>query len=91
MSDDNAPDSIPAKGKIPTKAEELAQAEEDEDDDESGGEEEYIVEKIKKHRFNGGTVEYQVKWLGYSKAADMTWEPVENLCVAHPLSTRTEL
>ena len=30
MSDDNAPDSIPAKGKIPTKAEELAQAEEDE-------------------------------------------------------------
>lgn len=76
MSDDG-PDMIPAKGKIPTKEEEAAAAESEDDDEEDG--EEYRVEKVLKHRFNGGQVEYQIKWLGYDKKADLTWEPLENL------------
>lgn len=100
MSDDNGPDSIPAKGKIPTKEEEIAAAEDDEEDDEEDEDgEEYRVELIRKHRFAGGRLEYQVKWLGYEKVADMTWEPIENLCAAplmllqsrnHQLTHQTE-
>lgn len=85
MSDD-APDQIPAKGKIPTKEEEAAAAEEDEDDDDEEGEE-YRVEKVLKHRFNGADVEYLIKWFGYDKKADQTWEPLENLSVSFRLYT----
>lgn len=74
---DDGPDSIPAKGKIPTKEEEAAVAEEDDEDEEEG--EEYRVEKVLKHRFAGGELEYQIKWLGYDKKEDLTWEPIENL------------
>lgn len=81
MSDDG-PDNVPAKGKIPTKEEEAAAAEE-----EDG--EEYRVEKVIKHRFDGGEVEYQIKWLGYDKKEDLTWEPIENLCVITLINTRT--
>lgn len=69
---------IPAKGKIPTKEEEAAAAEEDDEDDEDDGDE-YRVEKVLKHRFSGGEVEYQIKWLGYEDKKDLTWEPLENL------------
>lgn len=78
---DDGPDVIPAKGKIPTKEEEAAAEEEDEDDDEEG--EEYRVEKVLKHAWDGGEVSYQIKWLGYPKKEDLTWEPLENLSVAH--------
>ena len=38
------------------------------------------VEKILKHEFGAdGNVLYQIKWLGYEKKSDMTWEPVENM------------
>lgn len=88
MSDDG-PDQIPAKGKIPTKEDEAEAAqEEDEDDDEDG--EEYRVETVLKHRFNGNEVEYQIKWLGYDKKGDLTWEPMENLWV-DALSLRARL
>lgn len=88
MSDDG-PDQIPATGKIPTKAEEEAaqeeeeEEEEDDDDDEDEDGEEYRVEKVLNHRFDGSELEYQIKWLGYENKEDMTWEPLENLCVAH--------
>jgi hypothetical protein len=26
---------------------------------------------------------YQIKWLGYEKKADLTWEPIENLCATY--------
>ena len=83
----DVPDSIPAKGKIPTKAQENEVKdegeEEGEDDDEE--DEEFSVERIIKHDFSEtGVVLYQVKWLGYEKKSDLTWEPVENLYVTHP-------
>lgn len=76
MSDDG-PDMIPAKGKIPTKEEEAAAAEDDDEDDEDG--EEYRVEKVLDHQFERSEVLYQIKWLGYDKEEDLTWEPLENL------------
>ncbi|OCK81637.1 hypothetical protein K432DRAFT_11089 [Lepidopterella palustris CBS 459.81] len=47
-------------------------------DDE--GEEEYVVEKIISHAFDvDGVCKYEVKWLGYEKKSDRTWEPEANL------------
>ncbi|KAK0807256.1 hypothetical protein LTR75_006640 [Friedmanniomyces endolithicus] len=61
-------------------AEPAADEEEDEDDDdEDAAEDEYRVEEILKHDFDGSTTIYQIKWLGWDKASDLTWEPVENL------------
>ncbi|KAK1078026.1 hypothetical protein LTR48_008604, partial [Friedmanniomyces endolithicus] len=53
--------------------------EDEDDDDEDAAEDEYRVEKIIKHDFDGSTTIYQIKWLGWNKASDLTWEPVENL------------
>ncbi|OJD36734.1 chromo domain-containing protein [Diplodia corticola] len=52
--------------------------EEEDDDDESA--EEYVVEKVMNHIFeDDGTVMYEIKWQGYPKKEDRTWEPEENL------------
>ena len=81
IESDGGPDTIPARGKIPTKADEPEEEAEDEDDDDED-EEEFRVEKILKHDFaESGAVLYQIKWLGYDKKSDLTWEPVENLYV----------
>ncbi|KAL1877325.1 hypothetical protein VTK73DRAFT_8778 [Phialemonium thermophilum] len=42
-------------------------------------EEEYVVEKIMSHRFVDGVLYFEVKWEGYEKKSDRTWEPEENL------------
>jgi chromobox protein 1 len=82
--DSDGPDAVPAKGKIPTKAEEAAAAAEEEDDDDEEDGEEFRVEKILKHDFSPeGVTIYQIKWLGYEKKADLTWEPIENLCATY--------
>ncbi|KAF2870370.1 hypothetical protein BDV95DRAFT_575655 [Massariosphaeria phaeospora] len=60
----------PAKPKV---------VEEPDDDDEDVAEDEYIVEKISDHKTVGKEVVYHVKWMGYEKKADMTWEPEDNL------------
>lgn len=40
------------------------------------------MEKILKHDFlDDGTPVYQIKWLGYDKKEDLTWEPMSNLFV----------
>lgn len=40
----------------------------------------YVVEKIITHDFTeDGTLIYQVKWQGFEKVADRTWEPEANL------------
>jgi len=44
--------------------------------DEDG--EEYIVEAIKDHKYEGKKLFLLVKWKGYEKKSDMTWEPEEN-------------
>ncbi|KAK5994995.1 Chromo domain-containing 2-like protein [Cladobotryum mycophilum] len=52
----------------------------DEDGDEDLGEDEFIVEAIKKHMIDeDGTLKFQVKWEGWDKKSDLTWEPEENL------------
>ncbi|KAK0278617.1 hypothetical protein LTR35_004316 [Friedmanniomyces endolithicus] len=60
-------------------ADEEEEDEDDDDDDEGAAEDEYRVERILKHDFDGSTTIYQIKWLGWNKASDLTWEPVENL------------
>ncbi|KAI0477180.1 heterochromatin protein one [Xylariaceae sp. FL0804] len=55
----------------------------DDDDDEEGedlDEDEYIVEKILSHVCESdGSLKFKVKWEGYEKKADQTWEDEENL------------
>ncbi|KAL8740143.1 MAG: hypothetical protein Q9190_007124 [Brigantiaea leucoxantha] len=52
----------------------------DEEEDEADGEV-YVVEKILHHHdnFEDGAMRYEVKWKGYEKKADRTWETEENL------------
>lgn len=38
----------------------------------------FIVERILGKRINDGTVEYKIKWLGYDKPEDDTWETIDN-------------
>lgn len=54
--------------------------EQEDEEDEEEGEDEYVVEAIKKHRFDPATHELLllVKWKGYDKKSDMTWEPEAN-------------
>ncbi|CRK17832.1 hypothetical protein BN1723_011399 [Verticillium longisporum] len=58
----------------------------DEDDaDEDGDEEVFIVEKIISHKVeDGDQLLFKVKWEGYSKKADQTWEPESNLTEGAP-------
>ncbi|KAF5870278.1 putative heterochromatin protein one protein [Botrytis fragariae] len=66
-------------------AEEL-KVESDEEGDEEQAEDEYVVEKILKHSFDEeGVLRFQVKWEGYEKKSDMTWEPEENLETAQDI------
>ena len=40
----------------------------------------YVVEKILSHMINNeGEPLFEVKWEGYEKKSDRTWEPEENL------------
>ena len=78
MDSDESVDMVPAKA-AQAPEEDVEEEEDDEEDDEEEPDE-YRVEKILKHDFNvDGTVLYQIKWLGYEKKSDLTWEPVENL------------
>lgn len=78
--DSDGPDEVPSRAPIPSKAtEEEVEDDDDDDDDEEG--EEYRVEKVLGHKFVGKKNEilYEIKWLGYEKKSDHTWEPIENL------------
>ncbi|KAM3079510.1 hypothetical protein ACMFMG_005931 [Clarireedia jacksonii] len=70
-------------------AEEL-QVESDEEEEEDEGEiaaDEYVVEKIVNHALDeqSGVLIFQVKWEGYEKKSDMTWEPESNLETAQTI------
>ncbi|KAI9829156.1 MAG: hypothetical protein M1832_000179 [Thelocarpon impressellum] len=53
-------------------------ADDDEDDEEE--ENEYVVEEIIDHQFyEDGVIHYLVKWKGYERKSDRTWEPISNL------------
>ncbi|KAH8601152.1 hypothetical protein B0O99DRAFT_648579 [Bisporella sp. PMI_857] len=60
---------------------------EGEDEDISDiGEDEYVVEKITNHMVDeDGTLKFEVKWEGYEKKSDRTWEPEENLSTANKI------
>lgn len=51
------------------------------DDEEGEGPDEYVVERILDHKFPPGAAEpfYKIKWEGFAKKADQTWEPQRNL------------
>ncbi|KAI1004643.1 hypothetical protein K3495_g3570 [Podosphaera aphanis] len=51
------------------------------DDDDEIPENEYIVERILNHVVDEetGQLHFQIKWEGYEKKSDITWEPEENL------------
>ncbi|KAF3164944.1 hypothetical protein TWF788_000856 [Orbilia oligospora] len=53
--------------------------EEEEGEGEDGEEEEYVVEKILDHKYEDGILKYKVKWKGYEKKSDQTWEPEDTL------------
>ncbi|KAK7736524.1 hypothetical protein SLS53_006955 [Cytospora paraplurivora] len=54
--------------------------EEEEDNEEDLEEDEYVVEKIFSHYIaEDGEPRFEVKWEGYDKKSDRTWEPEENL------------
>ncbi|PHH58784.1 hypothetical protein CDD81_4583 [Ophiocordyceps australis] len=80
-------DAVPTsskKGARKQKVEQVRQVEDEEDEDEDDGddldEDEFIVETIKKHMVDvDGTLKFLVKWEGWDKKTDMTWEPEENL------------
>lgn len=58
----------------------------EDDGDEDGDEpEEYIVEAILSHAFDDDVLKYEVKWQGYEKKSDRTWEPEDNLSGAKDL------
>ncbi|KAK7935495.1 hypothetical protein PG985_000990 [Apiospora marii] len=52
----------------------------DDDDDDEIGEDEFVVEKIVGHEvLPNGNIKYKVKWEGWEKKADQTWEDEDNL------------
>ncbi|KAF2802404.1 uncharacterized protein BDZ99DRAFT_468876 [Mytilinidion resinicola] len=51
----------------------------DDEEEEEEEEEEYIVEAILNHAFEDDVLKYEVKWAGYEKKSERTWEPEENL------------
>ncbi|KAF7536834.1 hypothetical protein G7054_g4241 [Neopestalotiopsis clavispora] len=80
MEDDFDDAPAPVKGDVKMD-------EDDEDDDEKGegdedeelDEDEFIVEKIVGHVYSKGEIKFKVKWEGYDKAEDQTWEDEDNL------------
>ncbi|KUI52928.1 Chromo domain-containing protein 2 [Cytospora mali] len=55
-------------------------AEDEDEEDEDLEEDEYVVEKIFSHYIaDDGEPRFEVKWEGYEKKSDRTWEPEENL------------
>ncbi|KAL7276906.1 hypothetical protein RUND412_000098 [Rhizina undulata] len=83
---DSDSDVIPAKPRAKNVVEELSDDPMEEEEGETGDmdveEEEYIVEAIKDHKYEGKTLKLHVKWKGYEKKSDMTWEPEDNLAGA---------
>ncbi|TGZ78237.1 chromo domain-like protein [Ascodesmis nigricans] len=62
----------------PEPAEDDKADDEGDEDEDAGEEEEYVVEKIMDHKIEKKKLYFHVKWKGYEKKSDMTWEPEEN-------------
>ncbi|KAK3381320.1 hypothetical protein B0H63DRAFT_200229 [Podospora didyma] len=74
-------DDTPTDDRNGDAAENDDEGEEEEDaDDDDLPEEVYVVEKIISHMIDDeGKPRFEVKWEGYEKKSDRTWEPEENL------------
>ncbi|TDZ33882.1 Chromatin-associated protein swi6 [Colletotrichum spinosum] len=81
QSDAKSDDDIPKiQGDINGDAAEATAADDDEEEDEDLEADEYVVEKIIDHLVaDDGTVSFKVKWEGYDKKSDQTWEPEDSL------------
>ncbi|KAI1748595.1 heterochromatin protein one [Xylaria castorea] len=79
--DDDDNEMLDVVGDDGAKGDQDEENEEGEDgDDEELDEDEYIVEKILAHVLEAdGSLKYKVKWEGYEKKADQTWEEEANL------------
>ncbi|PSR97451.1 hypothetical protein BD289DRAFT_492428 [Coniella lustricola] len=55
------------------------EAEEDDEEEEDMDEDEFVVEKIFSHYVEAGQAKFEVKWEGWPKKADRTWEDEDNL------------
>ncbi|KAH0545215.1 hypothetical protein FGG08_000669 [Glutinoglossum americanum] len=75
---------IPARGSL-RKEQQPVEVDEDEDDEADGEVDgEYVVEGIMDHVFDeDGILRLQVKWKGYDKPKDLTWEPESNLAYVY--------
>ncbi|XMA17361.1 hypothetical protein WAI453_010152 [Rhynchosporium graminicola] len=82
-----------AKSKTPVQepeameVESAKEEEEEDDDDEELAGDEYVVERIVNHIVDEdtGEIKYEVKWEGFEKKSDRTWEPEENLETAEKI------
>ncbi|KAB8294267.1 hypothetical protein EYC80_009694 [Monilinia laxa] len=71
---------------VGSEPEEELKVESDEEGNEEQAEDEFVVEKILKHAIDEeGVLRFQVKWEGYDKKSDLTWEPEENLETAQDI------
>ncbi|KAI4262026.1 MAG: hypothetical protein L6R42_002791 [Xanthoria sp. 1 TBL-2021] len=71
-------ESVEAQDEVLGDAPDVA---DEEDEEEEGDEEVYVVEKILAHHdnFADNDMRYEIKWKGYEKKADRTWETEGNL------------
>lgn len=77
-SESDGVDEIPAKPAILKDATPNEAA--GEEDEEGSDEEQFVVEAIVDHEFDKkGKLKYLVRWAGFPKEEDMTWEPLSNL------------
>ncbi|KAK3998320.1 hypothetical protein QBC44DRAFT_314229 [Cladorrhinum sp. PSN332] len=75
-NDDDMEDDTDVKNGAVEREEE----EEEEEGSEDGDEEVFTVEKIMSHMIGAdGEPLYEIKWEGYEKKSDRTWEPEDNL------------
>lgn len=82
-SREESPDAIPARAPIEVDSD--SQGDASDKDDENMDEDEYVVEKILRHNVDKDGVKYLIKWEGFSKKEDQTWEPIDNLSGATEL------
>ncbi|KEZ40329.1 hypothetical protein SAPIO_CDS8171 [Scedosporium apiospermum] len=83
---DDEEDELPPRRAATATKGKVADENEDEEDEEEGEDEDmeeddiFVVEKILGHMMNKeGDLLFKVKWEGYEKKSDQTWEPEESL------------
>lgn len=70
-----------AKKSAPEETEEPLLVDSEDEEDDGLPDNEFVVEKILNHFVDDATgeLQYKIKWEGYEKKSDITWEPEENL------------